>query len=91
MTRDILVLKRHTLLFPAKNMLTTATTICSIWTRHVNTGKGHVVTFVVVPILCNYRDNIVICPYYCDIAFHMNAQAIASFPSRAWERVYAQA
>ena len=33
-----------------------------MWTSHVNTGKRcvNVVTFVVVRILCNYRDIIVI-------------------------------
>ena len=43
-------------------MLTTATKTCSIWTSHVNTGKRcvNVVTFVVVRILCTYRDIIVI-------------------------------
>ena len=90
MTHNILVRKWHTLLFPVKNVLTTAT---KIWTSHVNSGKGlaNVVTFVVVPILCNNVIEI-ICPYYYrDIAFRINAQAIASFPSQAWERGYTQA
>ena len=52
----------------------------------VNSGKGHanVVMFVVVPILCNYRDNIVIemiCPYYPHYSFTHYLYPLSPRPS----------